>query len=241
VLQTAQDCRWIRIESDGAIRLTERGSQLRQISEPYLCLREQLYDAILADPPPWSRRIIQGRYEALQAMPDAARQCCADSALIDSTEDDVVEWWDRLSGSVRSLRSKVNHEAGRQAEKLTIEYERTRTGAEPLWQGFETNVAGYDVLSVVLPGDTAKLKIEVKGSRMGRNEASFFVTRNEWNTAKTSTAFSFHLWLVREKPELFVVPAEHVEPHIPRDHGQGRWESAQLYYRDFKTYLIPVN
>lgn len=236
VLETAQKCHWLQIEVDGEIRLTERGTYLRSLKQAYLCLREQLYDVLLVNPPSWSKRIIQGRFEAMQAMPEDARQCFKDCGLTSGTDDDIVEWWDRAGTGVRALRSKVSHDVGRAAEKLSISYEKNRTGRDPIWQAVETNVSGFDVLSIVGPCTPAKLKIEVKGSRMGKSEASFFVTRNEWNTAVKSSAFHFHLWLVREQPTLFVVPANDVAPHIPTDGVSGRWETAQLFFKDFSRY-----
>ncbi|WP_298261927.1 DUF3883 domain-containing protein [Bradyrhizobium sp.] len=239
VLETAQNCRWLRILEDGAIRLTERGGQLRSIVSPEACLREQLYDVLMATPPAWSRKMVQGRFEALQAMPDDTRQCFKDCGLTDGSDDDTVTWWDRATSSLRSERSRLLNIVGRRAEKLSLGYERLRTGKEPLWQGFETNRAGFDVLSVVDATTDKRLKIEVKGSSMRKSEASFFVTRNEWNTATTSNAFQFHLWLVRDSaPKLFVVPAGDVKPHIPVDSGSGQWTGAELFFRDFGAFEI---
>jgi len=236
VLTTAQTCRWLHILEDGTIRLTERGKHLRSLAVAEECLREQLFDLLMADPPAWSRKMIQGRFEALQAMPDDARQCFSDCNLTTATDDQTVEWWDRSTSSLRSERSRVLNIIGRKAEKLSLLFEKKRTGRDPIWQGLETAVSGFDVLSVVDAASTKKLKIEVKGSSMGKNEASFFVTRNEWNTATKSSDFQFHLWLVRDKPLLFVVPAKDVEPHIPKDSGSGRWTGAELFYRDFGTF-----
>lgn len=233
VLAMSQKCRWVAVRDDGSMRLTERGAYLLEVSEPETCLREQLLDLIIADPPPWSRRIIQGRFEALQAMPDPARQCFRDCGLLEGNDDETVGWWDRASNGVRAERSRINHEVGRKAEKLTLEFERGRTGLDPIWQAIETSVSGFDVLSVVEPGSETKLKIEVKGSRLHRNEASFFLTRNEWQTAVTSHKFHFHLWLIHNTPKLFIVPAELLEPHVPSDGASGRWETAQLFYKEF--------
>jgi hypothetical protein len=236
VLATAQTCRWLHISEDGAIRLTERGLYLRSIAVTEVYLREQLFDVLMAAPPPWSRKVIQGRFEALQTMPDDARQCFEDCGLTDRLDDDTVAWWDRTGDSLRSVRSRAMNIVGRKAEKLSLQYEKKRTGKDPIWQGFETAVSGFDVLSFVDASSSKTLKIEVKGSGMRKNEASFFVTRNEWNTATKSIEFLFHLWLVHDPPKLFVVPAADVKPHIPVDIGSGRWTGAELYFRDFGSF-----
>lgn len=145
----------------------------------------------MASPPAWSRKMIQGRFEALQAMPDDARQCFADCNHTAATDDQTVEWWDRATASLRSERSRVLNIIGRKAEKLSLLFEKRRTGKDPIWQGLETAVSVFDVLSVVDATSAKKPKIEVKGSGMGKNEASFFVMRNEWNTATRSAVFHF--------------------------------------------------
>lgn len=233
VLALSQKCRWLRIERNGTIELTERGNFLRDIADPRACLREQLFDVIVAELPPWSRKLMYGRFEALKAMPDAARQCFSECELAEGFDEATVHWWDRAATSSRSERTRVNHEIGRCAEKLSLKFERTRTGADPFWQSVETSVAGFDVLSVTERDATAKLMIEVKGSSQHRNEASFYLSRNEWNTARHSKAYYFHLWLVHTVPILFVVPADELAPHVPTDGLSGHWETAQLFYRDF--------
>lgn len=236
VLNTAQECRWLRIVETGSIELTDRGRLLRGIASAESCLREQLFDVLMSTTPPWSRRMIQGRFEALQAMPDDAKQCFSDCGLAEGTADDTVEWWDRATASLRSQRSAAMGAIGRKAEKLTIDYERSRTGREPIWQGFETAVAGFDVLSCVSSETQKPLKIEVKGSSMNKASASFFVTRNEWRTALKAAEFHFHLWLVRDQPKLFVVPSTAVKAHIPVDSGEGQWTGAELFFRDFAAF-----
>jgi len=168
-------------------------------------------------------------------MPDAARQCFRDCNLLEGFDDDTVYWWDRTSNSIRVERTRINHEVGRKAEKLTLQFERHRTRQEPVWQAVETNVSGFDVLSVVEAGSTTKLKIEVKGSRLPRKQAPFFLTRNEWETAINSHEFHFHLWLVHEIPVLFVVPARLLVPHVPQDGASGRWETAQFFFEEFAS------
>lgn len=242
VLETAQTCRWLRISEGGLIELTERGQALRAIETADVCLREQLFDVLMATPPSWARKLAHGRLEALSAMPDDTQQCFNDCGLMNQADDATVEWWDRAANGLRAERSKALNVIGRIAERLSLKYERDRTGREPLWQGFETTKAGFDVLSVVDAVAGRRLKIEVKGSSMKKNDASFFVTRNEWNTASTSTNYEFHLWLVREQPKLFVVPATNVEPHIPIDCGSGKWTGAELYFREFSKFekVLPI-
>lgn len=241
VLSVSQQCQWIRIIENGQIRLTERGEALIGKEDELYCLREQLLDVLSFIPPPWARKMIQGRFEALQAMPSDAVQCFRDCDLTDGFDNETVDWWDLASQSVRSERSKIAHRIGRKAERLSLDYEKKRTSTEPLWQAVQTNVAGYDVLSRTEFGSEEKLKIEVKGSSLPIKQAQFFLTRNEWRTASKSNAYHFHLWLVHEMPRLFVVPAVELAAHVPEDRLEGRWETAQFFFKNFGDYMVCVD
>lgn len=236
VLSVSQQCQWLKVSDKGRLCLTERGQYLLSQVNEQDCLREQLLDLLTSAPPVWARRIIQGRFEALQAMPADAIQCFRECELTEGYDDITVDWWDQASQCVRSERSKVAHLVGRKAERLTLEYEERRTGREPLWQAIQTNVAGYDVLSHTNPDSDTRLMIEVKGSSLPRKQAQFFVTRNEWQTASKSKAYEFHLWLVHETPVLFVVPSEKLEEHIPTNQKDGRWESASFFFKHFAEF-----
>ncbi|WJY21577.1 DUF3883 domain-containing protein [Fontisubflavum oceani] len=241
VLSLSQTCQWIRVTEQGRIGLTERGQTLVSYRAEAVCLREQILDVLSSSPPPWARRLTLGRFEALKVMPDDAQQCFRECELTDGFDDDTVTWWDQASETVRSERSKVNHQVGRNAERLSLKYEKDRTGKDPLWQAVQTNVAGYDVLSVVDATNADRLKIEVKGSRMGRREAAFFLTRNEWRTATKSNAYQFHLWLIHEMPVLFVVPSTELAAHVPEDRMEGLWETARFSFKDFTDYQVATS
>ncbi|MEM9358911.1 MAG: DUF3883 domain-containing protein [Pseudomonadota bacterium] len=241
VLALSQTCQWIRVTERGHIGLTERGEGLLAQEIEQRCLREQLLDVLATSPPAWARKLILGRFEALKIMPDDAQQCFRECELTEGFDDETVSWWDQASETVRSERSRLNHRVGRQAERLSLQFERKRTGRDPLWQAVQTNVAGYDVLSFVDSENESRLKIEVKGSRMGRREASFFLTRNEWRTATKSTAYQFHLWLIHEVPTLFIVPSSELEAHVPEDKLHGRWETAQFFFKDFTGFEAAQN
>lgn len=233
VLELVQKCRWVNVSKEGTLQLTERGSVIVGADNEALCLREQLADLIAVEAPPWSKRILLGRAEAQPSMPVNAAQCFTACGLFGDCDDAVVEWWDLVAQSVRSKKSGFNLRTGRLAERLTITCEQCRTGREPKWQAIKSNVSGFDVLSVKEHDQGALLQIEVKGSIMRLKEASFFVTRNEWNTAINSENYEFHLWLLQQQPRLFVIGVDELSAHLPTNNGGGKWENVQLWYRDF--------
>lgn len=104
----------------------------------------------------------------------------------------------------------------------------------------DSNADGYDVLSLVSKRDSALLCIEVKASQAGL-AGDFYVTRNEWETAKDLLHFSMHLWdLSASHPRLAVVDIQGLTAHIPHDEGQGQWESARIPFSSFADVFVVV-
>lgn len=240
VLALVQKCQWANVSRDGALRLTDRGHVIAELVDEGHFLRAQLADLIAIESPPWAKRILLGRAEAQRSMPTNVEQCFKSCGLFEGNDDAVVEWWDFVALSIRSKKSGFNLRIGRLAERLTVTQERARTGKEPKWQAIESNVSGFDVLSVKDRDRSEVLRIEVKGSTMRLKEATFFVTRNEWETAINSMNYEFHLWLLHEQPRLFVVEVNTLETHLPINQGGGKWENTQLRYMDFGDNDVPL-
>ena len=45
--------------------------------------------------------------------------------------------------------------------------------------------------------------------------------------------FIFHLWSLQPKPKLIIVEVEKLMNHIPKNQGDGQWESTSLPYSAF--------
>lgn len=242
VLALVQKCRWVTVSTSGTLQLTERGHALEAtVSDPANCLRGQLADLIIVEAPAWSKRLLLGRFEVRRTMPLNAEQCFRECGLFGDCDDGVVDWWDLVTQGIRSKKSNFNVRVGRAAERFTVIRELERVGRKPTWQAIESNVSGFDVLSLVDRESADVLQIEVKGSLMRLKEAIFFVSRNEWQTAENSAAYEFHLWLIHEQPQLFVVPASKLSPHLPQNCGGGQWENASIRYRDFEDLAQPLS
>ena len=233
ILELVQQCGWVSVRSDGVLQLTERGLVIAGHANAELCLRAQIADLIAIENPSWAKRILLGRYEAKKIMPRPVVQCFDECGLFVGTDAEVVEWWDSAAQSVRAKKSGVFMAIGRAAERMTVIYERNRTGTEPKWQSIETNVSGFDVLSKRDADIPDLLKIEVKGSTMRTKEATFLLTRNEWQTAQNSDSYCFHLWLFQEQPKLLVVDGPDLSAHVPANQGEGQWETATIRFRNF--------
>ena len=234
VLSIAQQCAWVSLGTDGAVRLTGSGTEILSIRHAEERLRKQLRDAILKLDPPWTKRIQYGRAEATRFMPSDALQTFDESGLLSDWTDDLVSWWDDLALSIRSRRADANLKVGRRAEKLSRDYERDRTGHEPKWQAIKSTFSGFDILSIIGAELPEPLKVEVKASTLPRREAYFFVTRHEWEVATTQGTYCFHLWLLSRSPALpIVVSCADMARHISTDQGEGMWDQVKIPFSAF--------
>jgi hypothetical protein len=125
-------------------------------------------------------------------------------------------------------------EQAREAEVLTMEYERERLKSlgiekEPEWKGLDDNFAGYDVLSYD-PGKFAPTNrmIEVKSTIA--SPLRFIVSRNEWEQAvKFGPAYLFQVWDMQKLPPvLHERTTVQVAAHIPSDNEKGKWKTAEI-------------
>jgi hypothetical protein len=233
ILELSQRCEWVRLNISSKLEVTERGYQVLQGKQPELSLRVQIGHLIETYLPPWIPLLSRGRTEAQKYLPPDALQCFKEAGLFSFPTDDIVNWWDKYSKISRKETKDNNLETGRHGEKLSINYERNRTKREPIWQGFETNLAGYDLLSVVDPQDLRPLCIEVKTSDSRPEVAAFYMSKNEWNVASTSDNYLIHLWSLRPKPKLIMITIFQLQNHIPINQGDGHWEKVSVPFSVF--------
>lgn len=203
---------------------------------PVLFFREVIWCVLQHARPWWIRFSPYGREKLRSALGSNEAQCFASAGLfIEMPTLDVLAWWDELAQYVRASENDARLEQGREAEQLTIEYERHRLQSlginlDPKWISVNDNTAGYDVQSfdVGIVDPIVKL-IEVKSC--ARDIVAIFLTRNEWETAVArSPNYCFHIWLLPEKKLLELRPDD-IEPHVPINRGNGHWENAKIKIR----------
>lgn len=221
---------------EAALLLQEIVPPACSIASPSLFFREVIWSVIRHSPPWWRRFAPYGREKLRNALQSNEAQCFTSAGLfVEMPTPDVLAWWDLLAQSVRASDNDRRLEQGREAEQLTIEYERARLKSlgielDPRWVSVDDNTVGYDIQSfdagVVEP--IVKL-IEVKSC--ARDTAAIFLTRNEWETAiSRSPNYRFHVWLLPEKKLIELRPDE-IEPHVPVNRGSGSWENAKISLR----------
>jgi hypothetical protein len=194
-----------------------------------LCL-SKLIEAVR---PEWITVIFSGRNLAARSLDPDVVQCFEVAGLFEEfPSDEVVEWLDSLSIIAQGVRNADNMAKGRQAERLSLNYERARLTSANIdrqveWVALNENAAGYDIRSwIELDGQILPKLVEVKahsGSRI-----SFYITRNEWDTAMASHCpYVFQVWSLSNQTLLELTVAALTE-HIPPDSGKGRWQSIKI-------------
>lgn len=229
ILEISEKHNWINIDLDSNVIVSSKGNEIVSEKNMRDALRVQLKHLIEDIRPSWSYLIHKGRKEAFQYFPSEVQQCFKDAELVDTYEKEVVKWWDLLSTIARGKQQDIQLEIGRRGEELSLEYERIRTKEPPLWQSIDSNLAGFDILSTISSLDKTPLLIEVK-TTTSTNSFTIYLTKNEWSVAEKSQQYYFHLWMLSNSPELFVLHKNDIIPHLPRNQGTGTWENIKIKF-----------
>ena len=181
--------------------------------------------------PQWMQLIPYGRDKLRTVLSVNVIQCFREAGLFETPPDeDVVAWWDNVSAFVRGVVDTERMIRARNAERLSLEYERKRlTGLgierDPEWVSIEDNMLGYDIRSYDRSGDhiVGRL-VEVKSTLSD----TIFISRNEWDNAITSAdQVVFHVWKFPSQ-ELHEYPTAVMQAHIPSDQGGGVWKELKV-------------
>lgn len=219
------------------IILSDLGTKvLLDVSDNYdKGIRVVLCEYILHTEPIWSKRIPYGRCEATTFMTKDEKSCFYEAGLLDEDPDyGVVLWWDKLSEIIRKRADALKNETGRSGEKCTIAFENERVDKKPKWKSIDSNMLGYDIMSVASKMDNTPLLIEVKASTDDMEHAYFHVSSNEWRVATHVAEYAFYLWnLYGGKKRLAIVKPNDISPHVPENKKSGEWESVKIPFMSF--------
>lgn len=183
--------------------------------------------------PLWVRLAPGGREHVLRAVSTNGVQCFRSAGLLDAPPDKATsQWWDSLAAKIRGERDAQLLEQGREAERLSFEFETHRVRSlgitkEPRWVAIEDNDAGFDILSYDATDlDPLNRLIEVKSST--HQPPRIIVTRGEWKAAcDYGASYVFHIWSFPDK-KLIERTAAALAPHIPSDNGRGEWLRTEI-------------
>lgn len=194
-----------------------------------------IHDIVLHRQPTWAKLMMLGRTRFTKKLSRDECSLFRQAGLLDSPPtDDVITWWDNLTGRVRLAQDAEKLARARQAEKLSLNHEKKRLldigiDKDPEWTAIEDNTAGYDVLSYEKNEyGLINKPIEVKSTIA--SPLRFILTRNEWEQAlKFGEVYFFHVWdLKQDPPKLYVKTLNEIAPHIPSDNEKGKWKNAEI-------------
>lgn len=183
--------------------------------------------------PAWLSVLPRGRRALRDALTADAGECFRRAgAFDDQPAVEVVAFLDRLANLARAQASLPLVESGRYAERLSFEYEVALCADMPgapivEWVALDDNSAGYDILSSrFVEGYLLPKLIEVKSCR--ERPLRLIITRNEWDTAcRHPEAYVVHFWDLSAE-RLHELSWGDLQPHMPVDQGDARWDSATL-------------
>ncbi|MCH7290194.1 DUF3883 domain-containing protein [Acinetobacter sp. ANC 3926] len=234
-VDTAEALKWLKFNSEGFAEITPAGCELISLITYESQLRQALLDYVDIVRPPWLQNAMYGRISVLRFAGNEIAQIFFEAGLVCKNDDDIVRFWDLLAAKARGQKHDYQIEIGRKGERLTIEYEKERTGKEPKWIALDNNSDGYDVLSILYANKNQPLTIEVKTTTQGI-DGFFYLTRNEWEMSVGSNSHCFHLWNLRveSEPFLAILTLEDLQNHIPVNCGNGAWESVKIPFLSFR-------
>lgn len=242
VISTVQGIGWLHVNERGIAYLTPSGLRLLALTGYEPMLRQALLDYVDIERPPWVQNAAYGRARVIRFVGSELAQVFVEAGLAHGTHEDVVSFWDSIAALARGQESSRLLEIGRQGERLSVAYEKARTGCEPKWVAIDNNADGYDVLSIVALDDSRSLSIEVKSSSMGL-AGSLHLTRNEWERSQEIENHIFHLWTINSISQnaLAVIAPTDLQNHIPKDSGAGSWEVVEIPFSLFRPHFIELN
>jgi Domain of unknown function (DUF3883) len=235
LLRLCEQLKWIRTNDAGEAVLAPAGDYILSLGSERERLRQALIHYVQVERPDWLQLAIDGRSRCMKFGPTGIIQSISEAYLGEGYDSSVIEFWDMLAAIARGQRSAALAAIGRRGERLSLDFERRRTGREPSWRSVESNSDGYDLLSVVSATDHARLQIEVKTSTIGVRGIAH-LTRNEWDQSLLMRNPVLHLWDIRIDacPMLAIVPREGILPHIPDDQLSGRWTLCEIPFSAFE-------
>ncbi|MFO6421537.1 protein NO VEIN domain-containing protein [Hylemonella sp. W303a] len=183
--------------------------------------------------PAWLSALPRGRRALRDALTADAGECFRRAGAFDNQPAvEVVAFLDRLANLARARVNLPLLESGRRAERLSFMHELANCaemhGAPMVeWVALDDNSAGYDILSSRLVGGHVVPKlVEVKSCRGW--PLRLIITRNEWDIAcRHAEAYVVHFWDLNVE-RLHELSWADLQPHMPVDRGDARWDSATL-------------
>ena len=213
---------------------TKKGLQLQNMDDQKQALIHIIKEYIYHCKPDWRNLLRLGANKAKFFLPDSIKQLFEECGLFNFQDKHTLDWWLSCKKDSQLCNRKNKDEIGFLGEELTYEYEKKRIGKYPEWRSLLDDSSGFDFISTKSPTLSDPYYIESKASKKRLQYATFYISRNEWDTCKLyKDSYSFYFWLLSEQTET---------PHkffyadlagfIPKDTSKGRWENSSFKYSE---------
>ena len=201
-----------------------------------IILRKILKEFMIKEKPGFLYHISKGRKIFLDYINDNIHQIFKESGLLMEADDSeefkiVYKWWDELISIVRKINDEKKVEQGRDGERKSFEYEvsklkKMRSNKKPYWASLDNNLVGYDIES----WDEKNNKIFIEAKSSGYSDGTFFLTRNEWNTAlEKKDAYFIHIWIKDEiTPNFLNFKKLYSKKFIIKDAESAEWTNIKI-------------
>ena len=234
--------KWVKVASSKKLVLTDRGIFVTKQKLRFYKVQLLILDFIKETQPHWVHILRGEKIFALQYIPEGVRQVIQECGLADDANESTTAFWNEVKNYVSNDDASRTGEIGHKGERLTIRYEKDRTGVDPLWTAMEDSKAGYDVGSVVSSSDLSLLRIEAKATIVQMSDAIFYISENEWKVATQDGAHRFYLWLIRKSETMLArLDVGDIRSSIPENRGFGAWKKVGIPYKQFESKFSVTN
>ena len=175
------------------------------------------------------KSILKGPHHLMQQLTENEVQCFHNAGLlVENPSMEIIQWWDSIKEIVRDRENIKKVEIGREAEKLSFQYEKEKLSKYNLehlvkWVSPYDDLLGYDIESVDKDGE--EIFIEVKKSSI--KEMRFFFTRNEWRKAQgKKSRYLIHFW--DQKNELKILNYKEISKLVLKNNDNTEWVSLEI-------------
>jgi hypothetical protein len=232
------DIGWVIIAEDNSISLNQN---IRDdvVNDSIKLQRELLWIYIENKRPSWTKYLHKGvKTLSLRITKSDIKQVFQDLGLFvepDNTTPEIIQWWARATIFSRSISNQKLLETGNEGEFLSLNFEKERTGINPIHTAYYSHSYGYDIKSQKDAIDSTPLYIEVKSSVQKYENAKFYLTRSEYETCKEKDSrYIFHLWdLSFEIKRMIIISGEQVLKRAPIDQEGGTWTNFSVDFSQF--------
>lgn len=216
-------------EEKGFLKITEKARKIILLKEQRKQLQEIVKLFIQKYYPGIQHILRTGRHKASIFLPDYIKQILFEANLLEKSQNLFLTQEKPIKKKYKFDETK-RKEIGTFGEKLSLKYEKRRVRQRPNWTAKDDDGAGYDIESKIGIYDPSPLFIEVKTTTKSVEEGNIFISRNEWETAKTKpNNYLFHIWVTKislDKP--FIFKPKHLKKHIPKERGFGKWGNVEI-------------